>query len=136
MCAVCTRRGQSYTKQAYSETENSTVNDTHTCTTTTAFGAYGVPDGSDLIQRTYHELTDGTTETDASRIRFGELDTAFRRAFTGLTTLGELPPVVEAALADGLYFTREQYEGTDADLRTVVVPAFYREVAGFLCAYR
>ncbi|WP_152039442.1 hypothetical protein [Salinigranum salinum] len=37
-----------------------------------------VPDGNDLIQRTYHELTDGTTETDASRIRFGELDTAFR----------------------------------------------------------
>lgn len=37
---------------------------------------------------------------------------------------------------DGYYFARERYEGTDADLRTVVVPEFYREVAGFRCAYR
>jgi hypothetical protein len=43
---------------------------------------------------------------------------------------------VAAAVEDAAYFTREQYAGTRADLRTEVVPAFYRSVAGFHSAYR
>ena len=127
-------RGRSYSRRAYSETGEQHMNHTDTCTTTTAVSTYGIDDGSDLIQRTHRELTDGTSETHASGVRFDELAAAFRTVFIELAGGAGVPGDVAAAIEDGLYFTREQYEGTDADLRTVV-PAFYREVAGFLCAY-
>lgn len=48
------------------------MNGTDTCTATTAFGAYGIPDGTDLVQRTYQVLTETTDATDASEIRFDD----------------------------------------------------------------
>jgi hypothetical protein len=111
------------------------MNDTHTCTTTTAFGVYGIEDGQDLIQRTYREVTREGGEPDLSE-GFDELGDAFRAAFVDLTGEEPIPRDVAAAVEDGRYFTREEYAGTGADLRTVVVPEFYREVADFLCAYR
>jgi hypothetical protein len=81
------------------------MNHTDTCTTTTAFSAYGIDDGSELVRRTHRELTDGTSETDASSVRFDELDAAFRTAFAELAGGAGVPGDVETTMEDGLSFT-------------------------------
>jgi hypothetical protein len=110
-----------------------TMNDT--CTTTRAFDVYGVTDGSVLV-RTTHRLVH---ENDRGTVTDATLDlvaAAFRAAFMEHADVGALPADVAAAVEDALYFTRERYADSDADLRTEVLPSFYREVAGFHCAYR
>lgn len=44
-----------------------------------------------------------------------------------------LPRDVRAAVEDGRYFTREEYEVTSGRMSS---PPFDREVAGFRCAFR
>jgi hypothetical protein len=89
--------------------EHSTVNDIRAGTSTTVFSAYGIGDGSDLLRRTYRQLADGTSETG---VEFDEFDAAFRAVFRKFAGVSDVPRDVEAATEDGLYVTREQYEGT------------------------
>jgi hypothetical protein len=105
------------------------------CTTTGSFGPYGVHDGSVLVRRIGRLLADTDGEGPYTTGTFDRLERAFRLAFAAETGVEELPAPVAAALADASHFTRERYLGATADLRTEVVPAFYRELAGFHCAY-
>ena len=111
------------------------MNETDACTTTRTFAVYGVDDGSVLVRTTHrlvHDEDDGTV-TDAT---LDLVAAAFRAAFLEHADVGSLPADVAAAVEDARYFTRERYAGAEADLRTELLPAFYREVAGFHCAYR
>jgi len=109
------------------------------CTTTTSFSDHGVDDGSDLVTATYYRLLDaGYREFEPTAAFFEAVETAFVRTYLDRT--GEaagLPDHVAAAIDDARELTREEFEGRpDADLRTDVLPAFYRRVAGFHCSYR
>jgi hypothetical protein len=104
------------------------------CTSATAFEPYGVADGSVLVRRTYYRLDDVDGRvTDGTIARVVD---AFVEAFREATGVDAVPADVRAAVADAAFFTAEAYVGADADRRTSVVPAFYRNVAGFHCAYR
>lgn len=108
---------------------------TDTPTATRTFARYGIPDGSVLVQRTERLLTGngGGTVTDST---LSLLEAAFRTSFLELAAVESVPPDVAAAVEDAAYFTREEYAGTHADLRTEVVASFYRSVAEFHHAYR
>lgn len=126
------------------------------CTTTGAFGDHGVPDGTDLIGRTAtHMTTAGITDPTVGGF-FEILGDAFRAAFVEAADADRVPAVVDAAVDDAVHATRETFGGnatdaavtaagsgtdastdaTGADVRTAIVPAFYREVAGYYCAFR
>jgi hypothetical protein len=107
--------------------------DTDTCTTTRTFSAYGIPDGSALIRRTHRRLGDGPGTVDAAAVQ--RVGAAFRDAFLELAAVETVPEAVSAAVDDAAYFTTEAFDGDDADVRTDLVPSFYRSVAGFHCAY-
>jgi hypothetical protein len=106
-----------------------------TCTTTRAFDVYGVPDGSVLVRTTHrlvHEADRGTVTDETLEF----VAAAFRAAFLEHAAVDSLPPDVDAAVEDARHFTGERFVASEADLRTELLPAFYREVAGFHCAYR
>ena len=108
------------------------------CTTTGSFGDHDIDDGSALIQDTYYRLTEGGRDTFEPNERFYDsLEAAFLWAYLGSTDGSDVPDHVEAAIDDALAFTAEDFaDRPDADLRTDVVPTFYRYAAGFHCAYR
>ncbi len=109
------------------------------CTTTTSFSDHGVDDGSDLVTATHYRLLDaGYREFEPGAEFFEAVETAFVRSYLDRTAdASGLPDHVAAAIDDARERTREEFEGRpDADLRTDVLPAFYRRVAGFHCAYR
>lgn len=108
------------------------------CTTTRSFDDHGIDDGSDLIRRTYYRLVadgDGTFEpTDRYVDRLAD---AFRRAYLTETGTYAVPPHVAAAIDDARARVGAEFaDESDADLRTRVIPAFYRHAAGLHCAYR
>lgn len=105
------------------------------CTTTGSFAAYGVPDGGVLVNRMHRSLVATDEEGPYTTGTFDRLERAFRAAFADVTGLGDLPEPVALALEDALYRTREHYLGATADLRTDVVTDFYRDLAGYHCAY-
>lgn len=105
------------------------------CTTTASFAEYGVPDGNVLVQRMHRSLAATDGEGPYTTGTFDRLEHAFRAAFADVTALDGLPAPVALALEDALYRTRERYLGADADLRTDVVTDFYRDLAGYHCAY-
>ncbi|MFB6301352.1 MAG: hypothetical protein ABEH78_00605 [Haloferacaceae archaeon] len=105
------------------------------CATTAAFDAYGVSDGSVFVRRIHRALAATDAEGPYTTGTFDRLERAFRAAFADETGLNDLPEPVALALADALYWTRERYLGATADLRTDVVTDFYRELAGYHCAY-
>jgi len=107
------------------------------CTTTTSFSDHAIDDGSVLIQRTYYRLAAAETTFEPADEFFHRLESAFVWAYLGSNDERGVPGHVAAALDDALAVTREQFaERPEADLRTAVLPAFYRELAGFHCAYR
>jgi len=108
------------------------------CSTTTSFDTYGIEDGSDLIRGTYYRLVaEGIETVDPSGPFFDRLANSFTHTFVRLAGTDDLPPALAAAIEDATARTAEEV-GDDAtvDLRTGVLPAFYRRVAGFHCAYR
>jgi hypothetical protein len=108
------------------------------CTTTGSFADHDIEDGSTLIDRTYYRLAsaDGV-EYEPSASFFLALESAFRWAYLGTTDGTDVPAHVEAAIDDARAFTAEDFaDRPNADLRTEVVPTFYRYAAGFHCAYR
>lgn len=108
------------------------------CRTTNSFADHDIHDGSVLVQRTYYRLVDagsGTFEPTADY--FQRLETAFLWAYLDSTTGTDVPPHVQAALDDALALTRREFaDSPDSDLRTEVLPTFYRHLAGFHCSYR
>lgn len=117
-----------------------TIHQTHDddCTTTTSFSDHGLSDGEALIRDTYYRLVDGgTTAFEPTTAFFDRLEAAFVWSYFGATDERGVPPHVEAAIEDARARTREAFaDDADADLRTVVIPAFYQRVAGFHCLYR
>ncbi|MFB6233118.1 MAG: hypothetical protein ABEH61_02550 [Haloarculaceae archaeon] len=108
------------------------------CTTTESFDDHGIDDGSDLIRRAHYRLSgDGIPAFEPTEAFFGRIETAFLWAYLGSTEDRGVPQHVEAALTDARALTHEEFsDRQDADLRTEVLPAFYRRFAGFHCAYR
>jgi hypothetical protein len=108
------------------------------CTTTRSFDDHGIEDGADLITRTYYRLQAAGRHTFApDKAFFDRLESAFIWAYLGSVDERGIPPHVESAIEDARSLTREEFEDCpDADLRTDVIPAFYRRVAGFHCLYR
>ena len=107
------------------------------CTTTSSFRDHGVGDGVDLITKTYYQLREsGDREFAPTQTFFDRLESAFVWAYLGSVEEPGVPPHVEMAIEDARALTREQFDDRpDADLRTEVIPAFYRRVAGFHCRY-
>lgn len=114
------------------------VGSTGECTTTGSFDDHGIADGSDLVRRTYYRLAgDGPPSFAPTEAFFDRLETAFLWAYLGSADRADVPDHVRAAIDDARVLTRQEFDDRpDADLRTAVLPAFYRRVAGFHCAYR
>lgn len=108
------------------------------CTTTGSFSDHGIDDGTELITSTYYRLReadDRASSTDDAF--FARLESAFVWAYLGSVEEPTVPSHVEIAIDDARALTRAEFaDRPDADLRTEVVPAFYRHVAGFHCQYR
>jgi hypothetical protein len=111
---------------------------TEECTTTGSFADHDIEDGSTLIQRTYYRLSDADrTEFEPTASFFDALESAFIWAYLGTVRESEVPDHVEAAIDDARAHTAAAFaDRPDADLRTDVIPAFYRHLADFHCAYR
>ena len=108
------------------------------CTTTGSFDDHGVDDGGALIQRTYYRLVaDEDGEFEPTDEYLDRLVDAFTRAYLTETGSYELPPHVAAAIDDARVWVGIEFaDQSGADLRTDVIPAFYRHAAGFHCGYR
>jgi hypothetical protein len=108
------------------------------CTTTGSFHDHGIPDGYELVTRTYTRLVAGTdVEYEPTESFFDRLAAAFTWAYLGSVEEPGVPAHVEAAIDDARVATAEEFaDDPGADLRTEVLPAFYRWVADYHCAYR
>lgn len=107
------------------------------CTTTESFADHDIEDGSTLIQRSYYRLSDANRgEFEPTASFFDALESAFIWAYLGTVRENGVPEHVEAAIDDARALTAEEFTDREADLRTEVLPAFYRHLAEFHCAYR
>ena len=108
------------------------------CTTTGSFSDHGIWDGVDLVTRTYYRLHDaGYSDFSPGKTFFDRLESAFIWAYLGSVDEPGVPTHVESAIDDARALTQQEFDDCpDADLRTEVIPAFYRRVAGFHCLYR
>jgi hypothetical protein len=108
------------------------------CTTTGSFADHDVDDGSVLIQRAYYRLAaDGTPTFEPTESFFDALESAFIWAYLGTVEANNVPDQVEAAIDDARALTAEEFsDRPDADVRTSILPTFYRHAAEFHCAYR
>jgi hypothetical protein len=108
------------------------------CTTTGSFADHDIADGSQLIEGTHYRLVAaGMSEFTPSPSFFDALESAFIWAYLGSVEERGIPDHVEAAIDDARVFTVQEFaDRPEADLRTEVVPAFYRHAAAFHCAYR
>lgn len=108
------------------------------CTTTGSFSDHGIADGTDLVTSTYYRLREADDRASSDdEAFFARLETAFVWAYLGSVDEPTVPSHVEAAVDDARVLTREEFaDRPDADLRTDILPAFYRRVAGFHCRYR
>jgi hypothetical protein len=106
------------------------------CTTTGSFSDHGIGYGAGLITRTYYRLRgDGASDPSSDEF-FDRLESAFRGAYLDAVEESDVSAHVELAIDDARALTEAEFaDRPDADLRTAVVPAFYRRVAGFHCRY-
>jgi hypothetical protein len=108
------------------------------CTTTESFDDHGIDDGHELVTETHRRLraarVAGFQPTEAF---FDRLESAFTWAYLGTVDDAGVPDGVALAIEDARHAIEAEFgDREDADLRTDVVPAFYRSVAGYHCAYR
>lgn len=108
------------------------------CTTTGSFRDHGIGDGVDLVTRTYYRLRAGERQPfSPNEAFFDRLESAFIWAYPGSVDERGVPPHVERAIEDARALTEAEFANRpEADLRTAVIPEFYRRVAGFHCIYR
>jgi len=111
---------------------------TEECTTSGSFSDHGIGNGVDLITGTYYRLQRAEwREFEPTERFFDQLESAFVWAYLGSVDEVGVPMHVQMAIEDALALTQAEFDDRpDADLRTEVVPAFYRRVAGFHCIYR
>lgn len=102
----------------------------------TAFAAYGVADGSAIVHRTYYRLRSPDDDAVHPSSEFmASLAQAFRRAFLVETELHTVPEAVDAAVDQAVTVTlHDLLDRGSADLRTQVLPTFYRTVSRTYCA--
>lgn len=102
----------------------------------TAFAASGVTDGTSIVHRTYYRLrSPDDNAVHASPEFMASLAQAFRRAF--LVEMGRHtdPTPVGAAVERAVTVTtHDLLDRESADLRTSVLPTFYRAVSRNYCA--
>jgi len=108
------------------------------CSTTESFADHGIEDGTALLEGTHRRLSaPGVPAFDGSVAAYDRLESAFLWAYLATTGQTAVPADVLAALDDARAATAAALADTaDPDLRTEVVPTFYRQAAGFHCAYR
>ncbi|MHC3438709.1 hypothetical protein ACYJ1Y_11580 [Natrialbaceae archaeon A-gly3] len=108
------------------------------CASTNSFDDHGIDDGSELIRRAYYRIKGEEDVTFEPTERFFDrLEVAFIWAYLSSVEGNTVPEDVAVALADAKVITREEFrDRPDANLRTEVIPEFYRQTAGFHCAYR
>jgi hypothetical protein len=106
------------------------------CTTSdTAFLDYGLPNGGTLVPATYYILAardGGTFEPTPEYVH--RVADAFRTAFVRRAPLPVVPEPVDAAVEDAVTATIHDFV-REVDLRTEVLPTFYRRVAAYTCTY-
>lgn len=102
-----------------------------------AFVEYGIHDGADIVHRTYYRLVrNGDRRPAASSEFVDRLASAFRTAFVRGADTPLVPESIEAAIEEASgTIAHRLLDDPDADLRTDVVPAFYRAVARAYCAH-
>lgn len=118
---------------------DSIANDGSTdCSTTDSFADHGVESGDVLIRSAYRRLAAADAATfEPTESFFETLTSAFIWAYLGEVDEPGVPPHVGAAIDDARVLTLAEFrDDSQADLRTEVLTAFYRRVAGFHCAYR
>lgn len=109
-----------------------------TCTTrTAAFTDHGIRDGADLVFRTYYALvTSGHATPEVSDEFVEHVAAAFRRAFIREAAVPLVPEPVEAAIEAATDpVVHRLLDDRDADLRTEILPTYYRAVANAYCAH-
>lgn len=110
------------------------------CTTTKSFGDPAIPDGTTLITRTYYRITESDQETFSQTDAFYDaLESAFTWAYLGSIDERGVQEHVGAAIDDARAVTAADFADADpttVDVRTDVIPTFYRYVADFHCSYR
>lgn len=108
------------------------------CSTTSSFEDHGIPDGTELVTGTYYRLVGRRAPRyEPTEAFFDRLEEAFIWAYLATADEPGIPVHVEAAIDDARVLTYAEFrDDPDADLRTDVIPAFYRRVAAFHCAYR
>ncbi|WP_336325566.1 hypothetical protein [Halovenus sp. HT40] len=117
--------------------EPHTSDRTPACTTTSSFADHQISDGSTLIRRTYHRLRSAHTEYQPTESFFDALESAFIWAYLGTTEERGVPEHVAAAIDDARAHTKAEFaDQPSADLRTDIIPTFYKHVADFHCVYR
>ena len=104
-------------------------------TTDTAFLDYGLPNGEILVPATYYVLVDRGRGTFEPTPEYAHaIADAFRTAFVRRAPLPIVPEPVDAAVEDAVTATLHEFVH-GADLRTRVLPTFYRRVATYTCTY-
>lgn len=105
--------------------------------TTSAFDAYGITDGVDLVHRTSYRLLatgDGSFEPTAAFL--ARVDRAFWAAYIRAAAVPLVPTPLDAALEDAAALTAEEFaDEPDADLRGEVLPSYYGTPVGLFCRY-
>lgn len=107
------------------------------CDTTTAFDAYGIPDGVNLVHRTCYRLLSTDDASFVPTTAFLErVDRAFRTVYIQAAEVPLIPEPLDAALEDAGELTAEAYaEEPDTDLRGEVLPSYYGTLVGLFCRY-
>ncbi|MDY6818113.1 MAG: hypothetical protein SVG88_05565 [Halobacteriales archaeon] len=109
-----------------------------TCSThARAFVDHSIDDGTDLIARTYYALAaTGDRTPEPSPVYADRIANAFRKAFIQSADVPLVPEPVDAAIEEASdLLVHRILDNPDADLRTELLPAFYRTVARTYCAY-
>lgn len=109
-----------------------------TCAThAAAFTDHGIPDGTTLIHRTYYHLaTNGIREPVPSQDFSDRVANAFRTAFIRSAPVPLVPDPIDTAIDEATeVIIHRTLDDPEADLRTKILPAFYRAVAQNYCLY-
>ena len=107
------------------------------CTTSSSFEDHGLADGQSLVRETHYRLVDAGVAFEPTEAFFDALESAFVWSYMSSTDESGVPAHVAAAIEDARSLTHDAVaEKPSADLRTEVIPEFYRRVAGFHCIYR
>lgn len=103
------------------------------CTTTGSFSDHGIGHGADIVTGTYYRLqsVEGRQFKPTDRF-FDQFESAFIWAYLGSVDEAGVPAHVELAIEGARAHTQAAFDDRpDVDLRTEVILAFYRRVAGF-----